>query len=170
MPATTGARFGRLALCAASASALALGVVGTIAYVVWFNHDQRIYAEAVMNARQALRFTGLKPPAQQIASSGQIVLSPSPAASAVPVASVSLAASASSDAPDQLVANSTGAAAPRPAARPAPAPALAHRSGNKQAASNRPPNSLLTRMGSFFHRASYRQHGTGNQRDLYSHP
>jgi hypothetical protein len=47
-------RFGRLALCVATASALAFGVVGTVAYGVWFNHDQQAYAEAMARARQAL--------------------------------------------------------------------------------------------------------------------
>lgn len=47
-------RFGRLALCVATASALAFGVVGTVAYGVWFNHDQQAYAEAMAGARQAL--------------------------------------------------------------------------------------------------------------------
>lgn len=47
-------RFGRLALCVATASALAFGVVGTVAYGVWFNHDQQAYAEAMKGARQAL--------------------------------------------------------------------------------------------------------------------
>lgn len=47
-------RFGRLALCVAAASALTLGVVGTIAYGVWFNHDQQAYAAAMTGAQQAL--------------------------------------------------------------------------------------------------------------------
>jgi hypothetical protein len=47
-------RFGRLVLCVATASALAFGVVGTVAYGVWFNHDQQAYAEAMARARQAL--------------------------------------------------------------------------------------------------------------------
>lgn len=47
-------RFGRLALCMAAAGALTLGVVGTVAYGVWFNHDQQAYAEAIAGARQAL--------------------------------------------------------------------------------------------------------------------
>jgi hypothetical protein len=46
-------RFGRLALCVAAAGALAFGVLGTVAYSVWFNHDQQAYAEAIANARQA---------------------------------------------------------------------------------------------------------------------
>lgn len=47
-------RFGRLALCVATASALAFGVVGTVAYGIWFNHDQQAYADAMAGARQAL--------------------------------------------------------------------------------------------------------------------
>jgi len=50
-------RFGRLALCFAVAGALTLGVMGTVAYGIWFNQDQRAYAEAMANARQALGTT-----------------------------------------------------------------------------------------------------------------
>jgi hypothetical protein len=52
------AGFGRLALCMAAAAALACGVLGTVAYSVWFNHDQQAYAEAIATARQALRIRG----------------------------------------------------------------------------------------------------------------
>lgn len=48
------ARFERLTLCVAAASALAFGVVGTVAYGVWFNQDQQAYADAMTGARQAL--------------------------------------------------------------------------------------------------------------------
>ena len=50
----TPPRFGRLAMCVAAASALAIGVMGTVAYSVWFNHDQQAYAEAMAGARRAL--------------------------------------------------------------------------------------------------------------------
>jgi hypothetical protein len=50
-------RFGRLALCVAAVSALAIGVMGTVAYGVWFNHDQQTYARAMDGARQALKNT-----------------------------------------------------------------------------------------------------------------
>ncbi|RKT21947.1 hypothetical protein B0G69_5362 [Paraburkholderia sp. RAU2J] len=46
--------FGRFALCIAAAGALAFGVLATVAYSVWFNHDQQAYAEAIASARQAL--------------------------------------------------------------------------------------------------------------------
>ncbi|SDR56457.1 hypothetical protein [Paraburkholderia tuberum] len=47
-------RFGRLALCLAAAGALTFGVMGTVAYGVWFNQDQQTYADAIAGARQAL--------------------------------------------------------------------------------------------------------------------
>jgi hypothetical protein len=57
--------FGRFALCIAAAGALAFGVLATVAYGVWFNHDQQAYAEAIASARQAL---GMPVPASVVAS------------------------------------------------------------------------------------------------------
>ncbi|HEY2607900.1 MAG TPA: hypothetical protein VGJ10_18210 [Paraburkholderia sp.] len=78
------ARFGRLALCTAAAGALAFGVLGTVAYSVWFNHDQQAYAEAIATARQAL---GIRGPAAASVSGRQppqaVMAAPAPA---VPVA------------------------------------------------------------------------------------
>ncbi|SAK87167.1 hypothetical protein AWB82_05968 [Caballeronia glebae] len=53
-PMRTPRRFGRLALWMASASALGIGVLGTVGYGMWFNHDQRVYAEAMASARRTL--------------------------------------------------------------------------------------------------------------------
>ncbi|SAK60186.1 hypothetical protein AWB78_01880 [Caballeronia calidae] len=53
-PSRMPQRFGRLALWMASASALGIGVLGTVAYGMWFNHDQRVYAEAMASARRTL--------------------------------------------------------------------------------------------------------------------
>jgi hypothetical protein len=53
-PARMPLRFGRLALWMASATALGIGVLGTVAYSMWFNHDQRMYAEAMASARKTL--------------------------------------------------------------------------------------------------------------------
>jgi len=50
-------RFGRLAMCVAAVSALATGVMGTVAYSVWFNQDQQAYAEAMAGAQRALGST-----------------------------------------------------------------------------------------------------------------
>ncbi|WP_025597583.1 hypothetical protein [Burkholderia sp. WSM2230] len=64
-------RFGRLALCVAAASALAFGVVGTVAYGVWFNSDQQTYAEAIARARQALRMPAPNNAAAVLAKSSE---------------------------------------------------------------------------------------------------
>ncbi|WP_233835608.1 hypothetical protein [Paraburkholderia sp. ZP32-5] len=53
-PGNSPPRFGRLALCIAAAAALSFGVIGTVAYGVWFNHDQQAYADAITSARRAL--------------------------------------------------------------------------------------------------------------------
>ncbi|MFM0340032.1 hypothetical protein [Paraburkholderia fungorum] len=74
------ARFGRLALCVAAAGALAFGVMATVAYGVWFNHDQRAYAEAMASARQALGVTALAAPALRASSTP----TPTPTPTAVP--------------------------------------------------------------------------------------
>jgi hypothetical protein len=94
-------RFGRLALCIAAAGALTFGVMGTVAYGVWFNEDQQTYADAIAGARQALG---------------------SPASGGVPTVAVA-------HAPDEPGAlSSTQSAAPLAAAQPTtppPAPDLA---------------------------------------------
>ena len=61
------ARFGRLALWAASASALTVGVAATVAYGVWFDQDQRVYMRAMATAQQTLStgLAGAAAPAQQ---------------------------------------------------------------------------------------------------------
>jgi hypothetical protein len=66
-------RFSRLALCVTAASALTLGVVGTAAYGVWFNHDQQAYAEAIAKARQSLGRSAVSAglPVKQVVSGDQ---------------------------------------------------------------------------------------------------
>ena len=83
------ARFGRLALCIAAASALALGVVGTVAYGVWFNHDQQVYADAMAGARQALGTAASAGVGQALANS---IAQPRPAAFAAAPRSAATAA------------------------------------------------------------------------------
>ncbi|VXC04188.1 conserved hypothetical protein [Burkholderia sp. 8Y] len=78
-------RFGRLALWMASASALGIGVLGTVAYSMWFNHDQRVYTEAMASARRTLGIDqpviAAGPPSQTLSSG--IVQAPPPTASLV---------------------------------------------------------------------------------------
>jgi len=258
----TAPRFGRLALCVAAASALAFGVVGTVAYSVWFNSDQQTYAEAIARARQALRMPAPGNAATVLAKSSEVngnAPSGSPAMSTPPAASVAttpfvtsaIGAPARSPGSGAATAPVTGANAPadsialldlpampaqasastaddnrkpstwagqiirpqqeeveevladdgadlpstvaaaRGAARPAmqatagpaeaPAPELAssrpareakYAPQERRASANgvRRKGNLFTKMGSFFRRISYRQHGSGSQQDLYSHP
>lgn len=251
-------RFGRLALCVAAASALAFGVVGTVAYGVWFNSDQQTYAEAIARARQALRMptpnnmasalakasaqadTALATSAQAAPPAAAIVgaplvtsaisaqapapllaptQSPGPvtSSSADPIALLDLPAvpakspvsSAESRKPSvwsgqisrpedeeevladnaeavpsgtatgpavsprsmQRTAGAADPAAPQLAStRPARAAKYAQQERRASATSARRKPNLFARMGSFFRRVSYRQHGSGSQQDPYSHP
>ncbi|WP_248319875.1 hypothetical protein [Caballeronia sp. Sq4a] len=78
-------RFGRLALWMASASALGIGVLGTVAYSMWFNHDQRVYTEAMASARRTLGIDqpviAAGPPSQTLSSG--VVQAPPPTTSLV---------------------------------------------------------------------------------------
>jgi len=243
-------RFGRLALCVAAASALAFGVVGTVAYGVWFNSDQQTYAEAIARARQALRMPAPNHAPAMLATAPEGTSSPpATAAQTVPATAAAtagplpmpvpgalarspgLATSSPADAialldlpaipaqssaaavderrkpstwageisrpqeetvlaDDAADAPSTVAAAPAIAPRaaqaaagapPAAAPQLAsarpareakpaQQERHASASSARRKGNLFARMGSFFRRVSYRQHGSGSQQDLYSHP
>src|ERR1700735_3538104 len=75
--AQTPVRFGRLALWIASASALTVGIMGTVAYGVWFNQDQHAYAEAMASARQTLSITESTSATQRSSSTGQVAPSSS---------------------------------------------------------------------------------------------
>jgi len=249
LPPHAPRRFGRLALWIASASALGIGVAGTVGYKVWFNQDQRAYVEAMAIARQelgitqatlaaqtlstgiveptqaympgeapsALGATGAAPyaaaepapapglaalPAQTAAQTAAQIpdpLAPVSTATAAILAAAEAAPSAPSAAPATAAAPSAAAVAvatarPAPTARTTQAARrsarMASASPNPQQASTRasrqnpavsqnrrhpathakPDESLFARMGSFFHRVSYRQNGNSSQRDEYSRP
>lgn len=140
-------RFGRLALCVAAASALAFGVLGTVAYGVWFNHDQRAYAEAIAGARQALgvpasaataaggrlaKPVGAMRPAVSVATPEAVATTPA-TASAVPATGVTTASAAA--ATSSVPAAITPASAQTANASPSPESALvsAGEEGSKQA-------------------------------------
>ncbi|WP_258168000.1 hypothetical protein [Paraburkholderia sp. BL21I4N1] len=233
-------RFGRLAMGVATAGALALGVMGTVAYGVWFNHDQQAYAEAMAGARQALGASApvgggvggaagmagtvtataaaAKTAAANIAAANVANAAPTTPAAPTPTTLAPTAADTSSDAraeqggrlaswtgqvarpsaPDPELARGTDATDTPPTASPsslastrrspgatdsptpqlvAARPAKDPRSVDARAASpserhaaNTRHKSLFARMGQFFHRVSYRQHGNASQQDIYSHP
>ncbi|MDR7003335.1 hypothetical protein ACW9YQ_11225 [Paraburkholderia strydomiana] len=108
-------RFGRLALCVAAASALAFGVVGTVAYGVWFNSDQQTYAEAIARARQALRMPTPNNMASALAkASAQADTTLATSAQAAPPAAAIVGA--------PLVTSAISAPAPAPTPAPMQAP------------------------------------------------
>jgi len=159
------AGFVRPALLAASAASLALGVAGTVAYGVWFNHDQRIYANAMESARRALRLND-RPPSIQ-ATAGivlpQPTLTPQLSPHGAPVQEV---AAAPSPAPAQAAVSSVQPETPRPApakrttvSTRAEAPARAKTSHNP-----------FTKIAAFFRPSSYRHHGTRHQSDAFGRP
>ncbi|MFC6308975.1 hypothetical protein [Paraburkholderia dipogonis] len=217
----TPPRFGRLAMCVAAASALVIGVMGTVAYSVWFNHDQQAYAEAMAGARRALG-NGASANAAVMAKTTSMTAA---AAAAVPAtlpqplhATVTSGATvaASPAVVDQeaggqfaswsgqvkapaaqptVVANAANVASGTSASTPPPPastrrPANANAAPTQQLAAARPgkdgraspqerraapesarhKNNLFARMGLFFRRVSYRQHGNTNRQDIYSHP
>jgi len=227
-------RFSRLALCVAAAVALTFGVMGTIAYGIWFDQDQQVYAQAIAGARAALgspkpgeasavsvAHEAEAPRARQAASadkreaanehandragwSGQIRQSPPVAgadpsvqlADTLPDSGSDVSADASADGLANGLANtSSGSSADTTAAAAASvAPsALPHtakaadsaaqsasghtaretrlaQQGRHASSNAKHKNSLFARVGSFFRRVSYRQHGNGRQQDIYSHP
>ncbi len=174
--ARTPVRFGRLALWVASASALTIGIMGTVAYGVWFNQDQHAYAEAMEHARQTL-WLGAAPapeleptPAVQPTASSGDVATPLAPPGPVTVASVDLNAPVPSTQFDRGGEPSDPAAPKLAVTRPLRANCSAsveHRRPVSRVKSN---GNVFTRVGSFFHRVSYRQHGTESQRDIYAHP
>jgi hypothetical protein len=214
----TPPRFGRLAMCVAAASALAIGVMGTVAYSVWFNHDQQAYAEAMAGARRALGNSASASAAVMAKTAGVTALpaaavlakSPQPS-SAMAASGVTIAASAavadpeaggqfaswsgqvkasrarpdvvadaapdtpaSAATPPTPVRRSAGAATPPTqqlaASRPGKDGRAAPQERRGASETARHKNSLFARMGLFFRRVSYRQHGNANRQDLYSHP
>ena len=190
------ARFGRLALWMASASALALGVAGTVAYSVWFSHDQRTYVEALATARVALGMTQASVASGEAFAGGSV----QPATGVPPEALASTNIESTEPAPTSTPLLAIAPAVPASAsvattsvsAAPASAPGVnrAHRGASTQLAAahtgragtqnqtghRRPPHQarpdegLFARMGAFFHRVSYRQHGNTGQREEYSRP
>jgi hypothetical protein len=198
-PASPPARFGRLALWVASASALTVGVLATVAYGVWFDQDQRAYAKAMTVAQQTLsagvvtmpkRQTlaagvtiapeqqTLPPvaatvPTQQTAWSGRVALATPPAApppTLADAAEADLTTLASSAQPESSDVAPPDSFAPHSSTvQSATVSGSTKQARHRPAPRAKPNNGLFARMESFFHRVSYRQHGNGSQRDLYAH-
>lgn len=157
------AGFIRPALWAASAASLALGVAGTVAYGVWFNHDQRIYANAMESARRTLRLND-RPPAIQ--TTAGIVL---PQPTLTPQFGARAAAAqeaATAPAPAQTDVSSAQTETPRSApAQRATVPTRAETPPRAKTSHN-----PFTKIAAFFRPSNYRRHGTRHQSDTLGRP
>jgi hypothetical protein len=189
----TPMRFGRLALWMASASALGIGVLGTVAYSMWFTHDQRVYAEAMSSARKTL---GIEQPALSASAQTQSagVVEPAMSASTAPPVDTTRLAdnapsndvieSASPNLADTAATKTQGGEAPQTQAAAAPRKATnrASRPNSPQtyqtaqvprrraAHDNKAEPGLFARVGAFFHRVSYQRNVPSRQREEYSRP
>jgi hypothetical protein len=172
-PPVSPMRFGRLALWIASASGLAVGVMGTVAYGVWFNQDQNTYAQAMARARQTLSMTESITATQRTLPAGPVALTASPpnGASIASVDAANATAASSSTGTDRPAVRTADAAAPKlSAARLNRASCPVAQERRRPPPRVKPSGGLFARVGSFFHRVGYRQHDNQNQRDVYSHP
>jgi type IV secretory pathway VirB10-like protein len=175
-------------ICLISAMGLAVGVMGTAAYVIWFSRDQAAYVDAVQSARHPL-------PRMAATTEADLRI---PSHAAVPTSSVSgrvipalptqktAATDTGTLASDQTAADDTDADAtiddgPQQAARTAPAPgpsaARADRgkqagNANRHAAKAKPKESFVSRLTAMFRKVDYhrRPRDPGNHPDPYSHP
>ncbi len=160
-PIAPAARYGCLTLWMASASALTVGVMGTVAYGVWLNHDQRAYVDAMASARQALGGADPTSARQDTSWSGQVTPDPAPPTGAQTTpADTQIAQSGAplGSTASRLAARKTArqtCAVPQVRDRPAPP--------------SKPSNNFLSRFASLFHRGNDQQRGSGIQRDTYAH-
>jgi hypothetical protein len=181
VPRAPHAQYGRFALWVASASSLAIGVAGAVAYGIWFNHDQHAYVDAITSARQALGPSGRASPTQTTAWAGQVAQTPTLSASGTPGAETGLDESAlSMQSAPQGAAPQDSDTSQIAAVRPSQGQAQAQAQGRCSAARNRsestshskskPIRNPFIRIATWFHRGNYRHHGTRKQPDNFSRP
>ncbi len=115
VPAAPPTRFGRTGFWVASASALAVGVVGAVTYDVWPNHDQSAHVESKTSTQQVLGITRPASATQQVSSSGPVKPSTATPARATAIARTALAPPTPSTSFERRAAPSRASAAPRPA-------------------------------------------------------
>jgi hypothetical protein len=172
-------------ICLISAMGLAVGVMGTAAYVIWFSRDQVAYADAMQSARRPLPTLAtsaaddLRIPSHAAvptsAVSGRVI----PAAPAQKTASLAdsdalAAAQAADDDTDAEAADN-----PPQGARAAPAPnsnaARADRgkqpnSANRHAPRAKPKETFVSRLTAMFRKVGYHGRPRDPNSDPYSHP
>lgn len=182
-------RYSWLQLCVISSVGLAVGVIGTAAYMLWFSHDQQAYAEAVQTARHPQAVSTPTTVVRNDAVTGRITpAAPKPGASmnGTNGTSVTNLTNGSDNGDVALVATQSPAmttttddaqkaACAAPAASAA-APARVDRNKLVAGTNRRAPprvkqkETLIARLGSMLRPVGYHNRGTGNNQDPYSHP
>lgn len=161
-------RYGRFALWIASASSLAVGVVGTVGYGVWFHHDQGVYVDALASARQALGPTDPASAAPTAVRAGTVTQAP-----AVDTAEAGDSTSAQPASADQPPAAVSRDSAQSPVVSPSPTQASRASAQARTGSANshsKASRSPFMRIAWFFHHAGSRRHGSRTRSEIYTRP
>jgi hypothetical protein len=171
-------------ICLISAMGLAVGVMGTAAYVIWFSRDQDAYAEAVESARRPLATQATSTSADlQVPNHAAVPTSaawgrvtPAIPAQPAPANTDALASAQASD--DDMDADADSDSAPQ-ATRNAPAAAARADRGKQPGSAARhaqrvkqPKETFVSRLRAMFRKVAYHRPSRepGNNPDPYSHP
>ena len=152
-----------------SSIGLAVGVLGTAAYIMWFSGDMQAYEQAIQAARDRPA-TVSGPPLRGAPAAGPVVHVEA-ATTADPASSAARAAPASGP-PASPVAGTHGEAGTETDASAAVdaketrTPYLASRHHT----SSPPKPTLFARIGSALRRVGYRHHASGHDQGTYTHP
>jgi hypothetical protein len=175
-------------VCLISAMGLAVGVMGTAAYVIWFNHDQDAYSDAVQSAQRPPTATAVVGTADAAEPTAALATSAvtgrvTPAVPLTPArADAAATLSANETIDDADSADAADPAAVADDSKPATAhPALATnanlnaRADRKpfvhRAVKAKPKENFFSRFKSMFRKVDWhRGRDTGKQPDPYSHP
>jgi hypothetical protein len=165
------ARYGRFALWVVSASSMAIGVAGTVAYGMWFDRDEHTYVDAIAGARQALG-PGVQTPSRETSVwTGQVSPAKTPPVSDTARANMGFAQQPPPVRPGSRAVYSRGAEPSRVAAGcPDRVQRPAAQIRSNSTSQSKPSRGPFARIASFFHHASYRRHVSPAQRDSFARP
>jgi len=170
-------------VCLISAMGLAVGVMGTAAYVIWFGHDQDAYADAVQSAQRPPTATAVIPGANAGEPSDSIT-SRAVTGRVMPATDAAQANDSVALGPNETIddADSAGTADPADDSKPAAHPALAANGNaalrnerNKpfthRAVKAKPKENFFSRVSAMFRKVAWhRDAQQGKKPDPYSHP
>ncbi|MBN3755214.1 hypothetical protein G3N95_19875 [Paraburkholderia sp. Tr-20389] len=172
-------------ICLISAMGLAVGVMGTAAYVIWFSRDQVAYAEAMQSARRPLPTMATSAAADlnipnhaavpTSAVSGRVIpADPAQKPTSSTDSSLLAAAQAADDDTDADVADDSPQGA-RAAPGPNSAAARADKgkqpgSANHHAQRTKPKETFVSRLTAMFRKVGYHGRPRDPNADPYSHP